>query len=159
MNQYRFQSDDFGLSDNGVHLLRSHFNFKTIRYEEVRRATIERASEIKNATLILLLGVLLACFAFYQTRAVIELFTTPSTTTIYMETIVLPVIPGFLGVYCIYIALRKGPVLKLEEGRKEHKLRLRSIFRDEQAFEFERYLSRQLGPKLTVDRSMMNFAP
>ena len=157
MSQYQFQSDDFGLSDNGVHLLRSQFNFKTIRYEEVKRATIERSSEIKNAPLILLFGVLLVCFAFYQARWVVELFTTPSTQSIYIESIVLPVIPAFLGIYCIYTALRKGPVLRLEEGGKEHKLRLRSIFRNELAFEFEKYLSRQLGPKLSVDRSMMTF--
>lgn len=94
MSQYQFQSEDFGLSDNGVHLLRSQFNFKTIRYEEVKRATIERSSEIKNAALILLLGILLASFAFYQARWVIELFTTPSTTTIHIESIVLPVIPA-----------------------------------------------------------------
>ena len=60
----------------------------------------------------------------------------------------------FLGVYCIYIAVRKGPVLQLEEGNKKYKLRLRSVVKNNLVPEFEKYLRSKLGMKLTVDGSM-----
>ena len=105
MSLYQFQFEDFALSDGGVHLLRNKFNFKTIRYEEIKIATIERSAEIKNASLTLLLGISLICFSIYQSRYIVELFTNPQVHNIYIETIVLPIIPTFLGIYCIYAAV------------------------------------------------------
>ena len=154
MSPYRFQLQDFALSDNGAHLLRNRFNFKTIDYEEIKSATIERATEIKNASLVLAFGIALICFAFYQCRWIVELFTNPQVYKIYIETIIIPILPAFLGVYCIYIAMRKGPVLILEEGNKKYKLRLRSVVKNNLAPEFEKYLRSKLGMKLTVDGSM-----
>jgi hypothetical protein len=154
MSLYQFQLEDFALSDSGVHLLRNRFNFKTIEYEEIKSATIEKATEIRNASLILILGVSFVCFAFYQCRWITELFTNPQIYTISIEAIVLPVIPAFLGFYCIFIALKKGPVLKLEERNKKYKLRLRSVVKNNLLLEFEKYLRSKLGMKLTVDGSM-----
>ncbi|HWK08349.1 MAG TPA: hypothetical protein VNS58_32205 [Puia sp.] len=154
MSLYLYQLEDFALSDSGVHLLRNQFNFRTIGYAEIEMATIERSTEIRNAPLTLLFGILLICFSFYQCRWIVELFTNPQEHTIYIESIVLPIIPAFLGVYCTYIALKKGPVLKLEEGKKKHKLRLRSLAKNNLSFEFERYLNKQLGTKLQVDISL-----
>jgi hypothetical protein len=82
---------------------------------------------------------------------VIGLFIHP-TGTIYIESVVLPIIPAFLGIYCIYIAVRKGPVLKLEVGDKRHKMRLHSIYKNNQSFELERYLEQQLGTRFYMNR-------
>ncbi len=152
MSIYQFQSEDFALSDSGIHLLRNRFNFKTIPYEEIKNAAIEKTTEIKNAPIILVLGVLMVCFSFYQCLWVVELFTNPQLHPISIEAIVLPIIPAFLGVYCMYIALKKGPVLTLEEGNKKHKLRLRSVVKNNLTLEFEKYLNSKLGIRLLVDR-------
>jgi hypothetical protein len=154
MSPYRFQLQDFALSDSGVHLLRNRFNFKTIEYEEIKSATIKKATEIRNASVILAFGIALICFAFYQCRWIVELFTNPQVFKIYIETIIIPIFPAFLGVYCIYIAVRKGPVLQLEEGNKKYRLRLHSIVKNNLAIEFEKYLGSKLGLKLIVDGSM-----
>ena len=153
MRLYRFHTEDFALSDSGIHLFRNRFNFKTILYEDVKSATIGRTAEIKNAALVLLLGLTMVCFAFYQSRWVIGLFDDPQVYHIYVESIVLPVIPGVLGIYCIYIAIRRGPVLILKAGTRTYRLLLRTIIRNDQAFEMEDYLNAQLGGKLVVATS------
>jgi len=154
MSQYQYQFGDFALSDSGVHLLRSRFNYKTLRYDEITDATIKRTTEIKNAAVILVFGIALVGFAFFQGRMVIGLFNDPEVGHIYIESIVLPIIPAFLGIYCIYIGLRKGPVLILEEGGRKYKLRLRSAVKKGVADEFERYLNLRLGRRLVVAESM-----
>jgi len=150
MNPYQFQSEDFALSADGVHLLRNRYNFKTITYDEINEAVIERSAEIRNAPVTLILGILMVLFAFYQSRWVIGLFIHPEGT-IYIESIVLPVIPAFLGIYCIYIAIRKGPMLRLETETKSHKMRLRSFFKNDQSIELEKYLAQHLGSRLCVN--------
>jgi hypothetical protein len=93
---------------------------------------------------------------YYQSRWIIEMLTDHKSHVIYIEAIVLPVIPAFLGIYCIYIAVKKAPVLKLEEGNRKHKLRLRSVIRNGQAIEFETYLNRKLGAKLQTDQNILS---
>jgi hypothetical protein len=154
MSIYKFQLEDFALSDEGVHLLRNQFNFRTVGYNQINRATIERSTEIKNAPLILAIGISLVCFSFYQSRWIINSFTNPEVHRIYIETIVLPIIPAFVGIYCIYISLKKAPILKLEEGSRKYKLRLKSVIKNNQAFEFANYLNQHLGSKVNVDASM-----
>jgi len=40
MTPSQFQSDDFSLSETGIHLLRNNFNFKTLSYAEITRARV-----------------------------------------------------------------------------------------------------------------------
>ena len=157
MSIYKFQLEDFALSDQGVHLLRNQFNFKTIGYDQINRATIERSTEIKNAPLILAIGISLVCFSFYQSRWIIDSFTNPEVHRIYIETIVLPIIPAFVGIYCLYISLKKGPLLKLEESNKKHKLRIKAVIKNNQAFEFGNFLHQHLASKINVDESMKGY--
>jgi hypothetical protein len=151
MNPYQFQLEDFALSDGGIHLLRSGFNYKTVSYDEIKRATIGRSNDIKNTPVILAIGVLLILFAFYQGRWVIGLFTDPTVHHIYIESIVLPVIPALFGVYCIYMAVKKKPILKLEAAKNTYKLRLRSVIKKGQYAEFEKYLNLRLQSRLHID--------
>ena len=154
MSLYQFQLEDFALSDSGVHLLRNGFNFKTISYNDVTMAYVDKTTEIKNAALVMILGAAMVCFAFYQSRWVIGLFTDPKVWRINMESILLPVIPAFLGIYCIYTAARKGPVLILEEGTRKYRLRLRAVVKTNVATDLEKYLTRQLGARLIIATPM-----
>jgi len=150
MTPYQFQSEDFALSDTGIHLLRNKFNFKTISYDEVTKASILRGSEIKRPLIILLLGIAMIVFAIKQSLYVYWLFTNPRAYTIYIESIVIPVIPAALGIYCLFSALKKAPVFKLEDGKMSHKLRLRSFLKNNQYPELRSYLNTKLGPRLYV---------
>ena len=155
MTPYQFQFEDFALSDEGVHLLRNRFNFKTIAYDQIETAIVDRRTEIKNALLVFILGAVMLCFAFYQSRWVFQLFNDPHTYKIYIESIVIPLFPAALGIYCIYIALRKGPVLILKEQGETHTLRLRTAVKKGLAFDCEKFLIRHLGHKLMTATPMV----
>jgi hypothetical protein len=113
-------------------------------------AFVGSGTEIKRGVLVLMLGMGLVCFACYQSRWVIGLFTDPGVYHIYIESIILPLLPACVGVYCIYIALRKGPILTLKEGRQTHRLRLRDMVRNGQVAAFEAYLTKRLGARLML---------
>lgn len=150
MSIYSFESTDFALSDKGIHLLRSGYNYKTIEYNMVDKATIKRGAEINNVNLCLVIGICLFGFAIMQTRLVINLFNDPSVTKIYIESIVLPVLPGLVGIYLVYIAVKKGIVLIIETGSKEYKLRLRDFIKDNTKEKVIKYLTEKLSYKISL---------
>lgn len=155
MAPYQFQTEDFALSPQGVHLLRNQYNFRTIAYENIREARIERSTEIRNAPVIFSIGIAMIAFAFYQTRWVMERFTDSRPGPISDLSILLPVIPFLLGAWCLYAAIRKGPILRLEEGNRIHKLRLRSAVKRKLTTELEDCLRKYLGPAFRVDQASL----
>jgi hypothetical protein len=144
MNNYDIQSKDFALSAQGIHLLRNRFNYKTINYDDVRKATFARAAETKNVVLTLIAGVLLVAFAMYNAIGVYENFHDPKVHRIYIESIVLPVLPLLLGLYCIYTAVKKVPSLIIELENQKHTLSVQDIYKAELVGVLEAYLKEKL---------------
>jgi hypothetical protein len=154
MLPYHFQSEDFALSEDGIHLLRNKFNFKTISYDQVTNATMQKAVEIKRPMVILVAGILMLVFAVKQILWVFWMFNNPHESRIYIESIVVPVIPGLLGIYCVYSAIRKGPVLTVAADKATYKLRLRAIEKGNQLPELTKYLDAKLKLRLHISPSI-----
>ena len=150
MNTYDFESTDFALSMQGVHLLRNRFNYQTIKYKDINKATIKRTREIKNVILSMTFGIILLAFAILQTLLVINIFNDPNVRKIYIESIILPLLPGLVGIYLIYIANKKGLMLIVETGRKSQKLRLRDFVKNKKAYQLRNYLNARLSNRLVV---------
>ena len=127
MTNFDIESTDFALSAQGIHLLRNRFNYKTISFYDVNKATFTRAVETKNVVITLIAGTLLLAFAVYEATGVYEDFYDPAVRHIYVESIMLPVLPLLLGLYCIYIAVKKVPLLLIELNGEKHKLSLKNI--------------------------------
>jgi len=144
MNNYDIQSKDFALSPQGVHLLRNRFNYKTINYYDIHKATFARAVETKNVALTLIVGILFIAFAVYNTIGVYQNFYDPTVHRIYIESIALPVLPVLLGIYCIYIAVKKVPSLIIELENQKHKLSIQDIYKAGQMQGLEIYLKDKL---------------
>lgn len=151
MSIYIFESTDFALSDKGIHLLRNRYNYKTIEYNMVDKATIKKGAEIKNVVPCLVIGICLLGFAILQTRHMINIFNDPSVTIIYIEAIVLPVLPGLVGIYLVYIAVKKGIVLIIDTGTKKYKLRLRDFIKDNTKEKVIKYLTEKLSYKISLE--------
>ena len=154
MNTYDFEATDFALSTQGVHLLRSGFNYKTVQYTEIDKATIKRAREIKNVFLSMIFGTCLLVFAILQIMFVIGLFKNPNVHKIYIESIILPLLPGLFGIYLLYIANKKGLILIIETGSKIRKLRLSDFVKDNNTSKLINYLNTQLSNRLEVPESI-----
>lgn len=151
VSNYTFETPDFGLSDSGLHLLRSGYNYQTINYYDIQEATLKRAVVIKNWLLVLIIGIALISVAVYQAAHVYNLFTDPEVYTVYIESIVLPVLPLILGNYCIYVALKKTTVLQVIHPGGKTKLSLKNIVRNQQADQFTTFLQAKLGTRCQVE--------
>ena len=151
MSNYIFETPDFGLSHTGLHLLRSGYNYKTINYYDIQEASLKRAVAVKNWLLVLAIGFALISVAVYQAVHVYNLFMNPEVYTVYIESIVLPVLPLLLGNYCIYIALKKTAVLQVSHSEGRIKLALKDIIQNEQADQLAAFLQEKLGTRFQVD--------
>lgn len=125
---YAFETDLFGVSDNGIHLLRSGYSYKTIPFAEVAHARIARGNELHNWGIILMIGLALLAFAVYYVMRMVVVIGNDQVDRIYVEAIVVPIIPCMLGGFCVYSATRQGLVLTIRTtSGKNHKLPLREL--------------------------------
>ena len=161
MSTYTFETPGFGLSNNGLHLLRSGYNYKTIDYSDIQEATLKRDVAIKNWLLVLVIGVTLILAAVFQAIHVYNLFTNPEVHTVYIESIVLPALPLILGNYCIYVALKKTTVLHVIHPGGKTKLSLNQVTRDQQVHAFVSFLQEKLGSRFQAEdaEAMAAYAP
>lgn len=154
MNNYDFESKDFALSDKGVHLLRNRFNYKTISFTELDKATFTKDVETKNVGLTWVVGILLILFAIFQSKGVYESFNDPSVREIYIESIVLPVLPFLIGLYCVYISVKKVPTLLVEIPGGKYKLNLEDIIKSQQLDNLQAYLKTKLRTKVITQEEL-----
>ena len=151
MIKYAFELTDFALSDEGIHLLRSRYNYKTIAYHDVDKAFIKRGPEIKNPLLSLLLGIALLSFSIVKSISLYQDFNDPTIRIIYIESILLPLFPALIGFYFVYTCIRKGPLLQIEQGNRSYKLSLREVQMNGGSEELKRYLRQKLSIKLAIE--------
>ena len=154
MTKYEYELTDFALSDTGIHLLRNRFNYKTITFHDLERATIKRGSEIKNSVLSLIIGVAFLSFSILKGVSIYQDFNDPTVHRIYIESILLPLFPALIGLYLIYACIRRGPILQVEQGSARYKLRLREIQKSNQAESIKLFLSEKLSSKLIIEDSL-----
>ncbi len=147
MPVYDIQSKDFALSANGIHLLRNRFNYQTISFDDVYKATFTRAVETKNVVLTLIAGAVFMAFGVYNAIGVYENFHNPSVHRIYIESILILVFPLLLGCYCIYISIKKVPSLIIEVKDKKHKLSILDITKAGLIDVLRDYLNNKLGAR------------
>lgn len=151
MSNYTFETGRFALSDEGIHLLRSGYNYKTLAYPDIRKAILKKGVAIKNWLLVLLLGIGLISFAVYQAAHLYHLFMDPNTHTVSIESILLPVLPLILGNYCIYVSLKRTTILKVKYRGGKVKLPLGELFSTNEAIEVTAFLQQKLGSHFEVE--------
>jgi hypothetical protein len=151
MNEYAYETTEFGLSNEGIHLLRSRFNYETIPYSDVQSITIERGKELNNWIPILLFGsVLVTASILYILRA-LHVVGNHEVNIIYIEQIIIPVIPLLLGCYCLYSSTRNGAILRVKTvANKKDKFPLKEIEKTKSLEEFQEYLKDRLSTRITI---------
>lgn len=118
MKKYYFVTSGFGLSDNGFHYLRSGYNYETIDYSEIKEIVIERDKELNNWFFIFMVGLILLMFSIYYFLRLLNLIDYKEAeyvkNVIYIEEIILPVLPFLFGIYCVYSSLKTNTMLKMK---------------------------------------------
>jgi hypothetical protein len=121
MSKYYHETREFGVSDQGIHLLRSRYNYKTYDFNNVAKVIIERGKELNNWIAILVLGLALVSFALYYAVGMVELLTDYVRDRISIQEILVPLIPFLMGAYCLYSSTRNGTIMRVStaEGKSE----------------------------------------
>ena len=148
MTEYLFETKDFGLSAEGIHFLRSRFNYKTIAYNEVRQISIEKGKEINNWLVVLIIGIGLIVFSVFYSVNLYFNFIDPNVHVIYIEQIVTPVLPIILGFYCIFSSLKQGIILIISiSENKKVRFPLKDIIKGNRKAELIKFLAERLNIK------------
>lgn len=152
MNKYVYETTEFGLSDQGIHLLRSRFNYETIPFSDVESITIEKGKELNNWVGILTFGIVLCGTAIFYILRALHVIGNHEVNVIYIEQIVIPGIPFVLGCYCLYTSTRNGTILRLTTvSNKKDKFPLKELEKVEDLPGFQQYLKDRLNTRIRIN--------
>lgn len=144
---YAYEAEKFAVSEEGLHLLRNRFNYETISWNTIASLEIRNGKDLKNWLWVLFVGVVLAGYAIYDIYHIFFIFNDPNVHRIYVERLVIPVIPLSLGVYSIFIALRNSRVMVINGASKTYFLSLRYLIKRSQYSEFITFMQKK-NPQL-----------
>lgn len=140
MPQYLFTTDEFALSETGIHLLRSRFNYQTIPLREIKSMRIAKGKETHNWWLVLIIGGVMVWLGMYLSIGTIKALLSGNATPRQAVLIYILLIP-VSGAYFVYCALETGPLLQIEcfNGDKRS-FRLRQLLKEQKLDAFKEYL-------------------
>ena len=128
MTPYKWETDQFVLSDTGIHLLRSRFNYETIPLSSVEKLSIARGKQVNNWLILFVFGLVLTGFGLFTAIKVIyEYFFADNYQHFYIEQFVIPILPLFAGLYSVYHSLISGPVLFVSTSTKRIRLPIKDL--------------------------------
>jgi hypothetical protein len=139
---YLFKAERFAISEGNLHLLRNEFNYETIPMESINTIEVRDGKDLKNWWWVLFVGIALTGYALWDVFYILFILNDPETYMIYVERLVLPVIPMALGIYSIYIALRNTRVMVVKNTSKSYYLSLRELVKRQQFLEFIEYMKK-----------------
>ncbi len=154
MGTYKFETDQFGITDKGIHLLRSRFNYQTIEFDTVDEIILEKGKQIANWFVAFIIGIVFFFGGSYLIGKVFHTFLFVNTHHVFSpEQILLPILPMFLGAYAIYFSLKVGFVLKISVKDRTRSLPIEQLKKKNQIGELIHYFNahEQLKNKLTVN--------
>ena len=152
MSNYHFETREFGVSDNGIHLLRSKFNYETIEFNQVDTLTIEKGKELNNWIVILIIGLALVSFSAWYSLRLFNIIDNHEVNVIYIEEILVPLIPLMLGGYCLYSSTRNGTILRIRTIKnKADKFPLKEIEKENKVRPFEEFLKGKVNTKVKIN--------
>ncbi|UOQ54481.1 hypothetical protein [Hymenobacter cellulosivorans] len=127
MLPYQFYTDEFGLDEHTIYFLRNRFRYASLPLAEAT-FFVQRGADIRNWRLMLAFGVGLIGFGLWYGGLVLDFFRSGEGGRIYIEEIVVPVIPVLLGVFAVVMALRRGPTLRVQQvGGSSRTVSLRAV--------------------------------
>lgn len=150
MASYDFQTKEFGISNQGIHLLRSGFNHRTITFSEIESARIVKGMKIRNGWLVFLLGTIMIVFGVYLSIGTINALMSGNIEPRHARMIMFLFIP-IIGGYFTYNSLQMGLVLKIDCSNGDRDMfPLDEIIKKKKVKELRAYLVDKLGTRVQV---------
>ena len=138
MKEYKFETDQFGLSSEGVHLLRSRYNYETITFSQITKIRFERSRIVNNWMILFLSGLSAVAFSVYYVLILFEVFNDDRVHSIYIEEVMVPFFLLIFGVFMIYSSIRTGTMMIVSYGKKTRRLSLEKLKKENKLDDFIR---------------------
>ncbi len=146
---YKYEAEQFGISEKSVHLLRNRFNYKTIDFNQIDSITIKKGKTMKNWLFVLVFGLSLLAFALYDLFQIYLVFFDNSTSTIYIERLLIPLFPFIIGIYAIIISIKTSDIILIKVDSKNYYFSLSKIMKSDN-YEGFKILIKELFPKAEI---------
>jgi hypothetical protein len=127
MKFYDYETEQFGLSISSIHLLRNGFNYKTIDFINIDSIVIKKGKELKNWVWVLIVGLGLLLYVVFDFINICEYY--KESFVIYIERLLIPLFPFFLGIYSVIIAFRSSLIMIVKIGNKNYRFTLRKFIK------------------------------
>lgn len=127
MKVYKYETDQFGLTSEGIHLLRSRYNYETIPVGQIDKIRFERSQLVNNWALLFVAGLASVAFAVYYTFILVDVFNDDTIHRIYIEEIMVPFLPFGFGLFMIYSSLRTGTMMIVHYKNKKKRFSLEKL--------------------------------
>ncbi len=126
-SQYKFETEQFGITEISLNLLRNRFNYLSIDFKDINSITIEKGNDLKNWLLVLIIGLGLLSYVVYDLISMYIFFTNNDGGVIYIERLLMPLFPLLLGIYSVIISFRKALIMKVHVKKKRFYFSLRDL--------------------------------
>ncbi len=145
---YKFKTEQFGLTDKGVHFLRKGYNYQTIDYSQINYAEIRKGKELNNWFIIFLIGAILLIIGVFITIPIVEAFHKGDMSGRQVRIVLLLFIP-VVGGYFVYSSLQTGTILSINYGSdKKSRFSLNWVLKKNEMKDFKLFLAAKLKTKL-----------
>jgi hypothetical protein len=150
MKHYYFKTREFGVSDTGIHFLRSGFNYRTISFSEIDGLRIERGKELHNWIVIFFIGAVILLAEVYLSLRIVDVLINGDIGPQNARLALVLFIP-FVGAYFVYNSVQTGIILRINYQRyKTTKFPLREIMKEKRLNEFKSLMGDKLTTKFKV---------
>jgi hypothetical protein len=147
MGKYHFETEEFGISDESIHLLRSGYNYETIPYSNVQRVRVYRGKELNNWLIILLIGLVVCISGIILTYRFADMIFEEGGSPGRYRGGVVALIP-FVGGFFIYNSFRVGVMIQIDTLTKTKRFPLKTLRKAGLLKEFQVFLSDKLKGRI-----------
>lgn len=141
MSKYLFQTSEFGVSENGIHLLRNGFNYQTIPFSDIHAISIRKGKQLQNWFAIFIIGAVLIAGGLIISFSILDVIISGNASSLRPQMALVFLVP-FAGGYFVYNSLQTGTLLHLTyRPDKEDTLLLKDLVEKRKLGELKEYLN------------------
>jgi hypothetical protein len=151
MKNYLFETPEFGVTEAGIDLLRSRFQYATITWSEINAIKISHGKELRYWWIILLIGIGLLGLGGYLSFRTMDILANKEQPLIYVKMLQFVLIP-LVGGFFVLTSLRSGPLLHVHYSNyKKLIFPIKEISKNKSLDEFKTFLNQNVGRNLLSD--------
>jgi hypothetical protein len=151
MTSYNFETREFAVSDAGIHLLRDRYNYRTIRFSEIKQIVIGKGKETPNWIGAFMLGTAIIYAAIDFSMITFDGFISGNGNMWQVQMFVFLLLIGCAGGCFVYSSLQQGLILRISYANgKRDRFPLREIIMQDRFDDLLFMLTSKLDSRIIV---------